>query len=70
MTARHQDPARVHPPGIPTGDLASLRAPGPARVTRPAQVAAELGLWVNAVLIAKIRVLKRLPEQAARLVDF
>ncbi len=34
------------------------------------QVAAELGLSVNAVLIAKSRVLKRLRERAAGLVDF
>ncbi len=34
------------------------------------QVAAELGLSVNAVLIAKSRVLKRLREKAAGLVDF
>ncbi len=35
-----------------------------------ADVAAELGLTVNAVLIAKSRVLKRLREKAAGLVDF
>jgi len=34
------------------------------------QAAAELGLSVNAVLIAKSRVLKRLREKAAGLVDF
>ncbi len=34
------------------------------------QIAAELGLSVNAVLIAKSRVLKRLREKAAGLVDF
>ena len=41
------------------------------RQDRPAaEVAAELGLTVNAVLIAKSRVLKRLREKAAGLVDF
>jgi RNA polymerase sigma-70 factor (ECF subfamily) len=35
-----------------------------------AQAAAELGLSVNAVLISKSRVLKRLREKAAGLVDF
>jgi len=36
---------------------------------RAPQVASELGLTVNAVLLAKFRVLKRLREEAAGLVN-
>jgi RNA polymerase sigma-70 factor (ECF subfamily) len=36
---------------------------------RPAQVAADLGLTVNAVLLAKFRVLRRFREEAAGLVE-
>src|SRR5262249_286804 len=36
---------------------------------RPADVAAELGLSVNAVLLAKSRVLRRLRQEAQGLVD-
>lgn len=36
---------------------------------RPSQVASDLGMTINAVLLAKFRVLKRLREEAAGLVD-
>ena len=39
------------------------------RTRPPAEVAAELGLTVNAVLIARSRVLRRLREEAAGLLD-
>ena len=46
----------------------AFQAPGPGRLPA-ADVAGELGLSVNAVLIAKSRVLKRLREKAEGLVD-
>ena len=59
---------RVDPPGVPAGDLARLRGHRPRRRST-ADVAEELGISVNAVLIAKSRVLKRLRQKAEGLID-
>ena len=66
---RHVAPPLARPGrgGVPPGDLAGLRA-GPRRAAAEA-VAAELHTSVNAVLIAKLRVLHRLRARAAGLID-
>jgi RNA polymerase sigma-70 factor, ECF subfamily len=48
---------------------ASASLPERLREVAPAQAAAELGLSLNAVLLAKSRVLGRLRQEAAGLID-